>query len=185
LNTIFWLVFLFLLARSIWRLMERAGGKGRFDGPLGGPPPGMGRPVPESEEKPKLKIPEYLTRRSEEPPGYEQPDELSVMRRDWEEEPLAEYSEPVVLAEEMAAPPVKGQPSGLCPEGPVAGAEVKAPCGMEGEKGGPARKRCERSDQEGPFSDMVCPGQVVKGMVWSQILGPRGGLRPKKRWNCL
>lgn len=160
--------------------MERAGDKGRFDGPLGGPPAGMRRPGPESEEKPKLKIPEYLTRRSEEPPGYEQPDELSVMRRDREEEPLAEYSEPAVLTREMAEPPVKGQPSGLYPEGPAARAETKASYGMEGHKESPARKRRQRSDREDPFSDMLGPGQVVKGMVWSQILGPRGGLRSKR-----
>ncbi|OPY57414.1 MAG: hypothetical protein A4E55_01681 [Pelotomaculum sp. PtaU1.Bin035] len=31
------------------------------------------------------------------------------------------------------------------------------------------------------FDGIVCPGQFFKGMVWSQILGARGGLQAKKR----
>ena len=153
--------------------MERAGAKGKFDGPLGGPPPGVGRPIPGSEEKPKLKIPEYLTRRSEDQPG-----QLSAKRKD--REAVAECREPVVLAGDMAEPCLKGRPAGMRPEGSLEGAAVKAPCGMEGKKGNPARKRRERSGQEDPFSDLLCPGQVVKGMAWAQILGPRGGLHPKR-----
>lgn len=176
-NTIFWLVFLFILARSIWRLIERIGANGKFEGPLGGlPPTGMGRPMPGSEERPRLNIPEYLTRRSEEKPA----EELPAGRNGCEAEPLDKYSEPVVLAGEMSEPYLKGQPHGVCPEGPLAVTEAKAPCGMEGKKEGPARKRRERSYQEDPFSDMLCPDQVVKGMAWSIILGPRGGLRAKR-----
>ena len=166
-NTIFWLIFLFLLARSIWRLMERAGAKGKFDGPLGGPQTGMGRPIPDSEEKPKLKIPEYLTRRSEEQPG-----ELSAKRKDRVTEPVEECRD--------AEPSMKGRPPILRSEGSLEDAVVKAPCRMEGKKGNPAQKRRESCDQEDPFGDLLCPGQVVKGMAWAQILGPRGGLHPKR-----
>lgn len=135
--------------------------------------------MPESEDKPKLKIPEYLTRRSEEQPGYEQPGELSAKIEDREAEPVKEYHEPVVLAGDMTEPSFRAQPAWLCPEASV-GAAVKAPCGMDGEKGSPARKRRAQSGQENPFSDMLSPGQVVKGMAWSQILGPRGGLRHRR-----
>ncbi|MDD4238113.1 MAG: hypothetical protein PHT62_06110 [Desulfotomaculaceae bacterium] len=174
-NTIFWLVFLFILARSIWRLMERAGDKDKFEGPLGSPPPNMGRPIPGSEEQPKLKIPEYLTRRSEQQPSYEQPGELSAQRKDWEA--VGEYRDPAILAGDMTEPCLKGKPAGLCPEGSLKGAAVEAECGMTGKKESPAR---ERRGQEDLFSDMLCPGQVVKGMAWAQILGPRGGLHSKR-----
>jgi len=32
------------------------------------------------------------------------------------------------------------------------------------------------------YDGMVCPGEFFKGMVWSQILGSRGGLQAKKRF---
>lgn len=31
-----------------------------------------------------------------------------------------------------------------------------------------------------PFDGIVCPGEFIKGFIWSQILGPRGGLQAKK-----
>jgi hypothetical protein len=74
------------------------------------------RPIPGSEEKPKLKIPEYLTWRSEEQPG-----ELSAKRKDRGAEPVEECREPIVLAGDMAEPCLKGRPTGLCPEGSLEG----------------------------------------------------------------
>lgn len=154
--------------------MGRTGPRGKFDGPLGGPSPGMGMPIPGSEEKPKLKIPEYLTRRNEDQSGE------SAKIKNVDEVVLKEYREPVVAAGKMAKPCLKEQSSGLCPGGPLDGAGVKVPCAGEGKRENPARMRRGRSDLEDPFSDMLCPAQVLRGMAWSMILGPRGGLHPKR-----
>ncbi|OPX81921.1 MAG: hypothetical protein A4E52_02128 [Pelotomaculum sp. PtaB.Bin013] len=34
-----------------------------------------------------------------------------------------------------------------------------------------------------PFDDLVCAGEFVKGFIWFQILGPRGGMQAKKGLN--
>lgn len=170
-NTIFWLVFLFILARSIRRLMERAGSRGKYEGPAGGFPPDMGRPLPENEEKPQLKIPEYLTRQGEEQPDYDHPGE----KKGWKTGQEEENRETVVLAGKTAEPCFSSDNS----LGYTAG---NAPCSVEEiSREHPARKQYERSKHQDLFRDMLNPDQVLKGMAWSQILGPRGGLRPR-RW---
>lgn len=177
-NTIFWLIFIFIVARSIWRLLERTGNNGKFEGPLGSPPTGMGRPVPGSEEKPKLQIPEYLTRRGEEQPGYEKPGELPINRKG-RAEPAVSYGEPVVTAG-WNDPALQGQHARLCPEFPSEVAAVKISRGKAGEKERLHQKRRKQVCKGKPFSDLLDPDQVLMGMAWSQILGPRGGLRPKR-----
>lgn len=173
LSSIFWLVFLFIVARSIWRFLERAGANGKFEGPLGSPPAEIERPVPGSEEKPRLQIPEYLTRRSEEQPG-----ELHD-RKYGRTEPIEEYSETVVLTGEPAQPGMNGRHGRLRPDVPLEVAAVKTTGDIKGRKK-IGQKRSEGLKQEDMFSDLLSPDQVVKGMAWAQILGHRGGLRPKR-----
>jgi tRNA(Ser,Leu) C12 N-acetylase TAN1 len=131
----------------------------------------MGRPIPGNEEKPKLKIPEYLTRRSEEQSSE------SIQMKDMEEEPVEEYRKPVILKGETVESCLKEQPASLFHEVSLEGAAVKVTCNMEGKK---VRKRHKQCDPEDTFSDMLSPSQVVRGMAWSMILGPRGGLHPKR-----
>jgi len=45
------------------------------------------------------------------------------------------------------------------------------------------REHQGRPDQSEPFDGIIRPGEFVKGFVWSQILGPRGGLQAKKHYN--
>lgn len=170
-NTIFWLIFLFILARRIWRFLERAGSNGKFEGPLGSPPTGMDGPGPGSEGKPKLQIPEYLTRQSE------QPVELTTGRKD-RAEPAMDYVEPVVLAGDLNEPRFKRKPERPDFEDSLVVVGGTALGAIQEKKRSTVQKRDSLIQQEDLFSDMLHPEQVVKGIAWSQILGPRGGRKP-------
>lgn len=50
------------------------------------------------------------------------------------------------------------------------------------EKAAPSPERCRRGDEPMPVAGMVFPGELLKGMVWLQILDSRGGLQAKKRY---
>jgi|GEM_PF-1298362 len=166
----FWLlIFMVIVFRVLRLLSERYGNGGKFEGPWGGPFPGGERPwkrAPndeKNESRPKLNIPEYLTRRSGEPaageiaPGGEKPqpavlEDVTVVIK-----PAAvEKKEPLPLEEHLA------------------GKAVLPGCPRD-EQGGAAPREHRRRAGAGPLDGLVCPGEMIKGVVWSEILGPRGG----------
>lgn len=151
--------------------------KRRADGPATGAtsPAGEERATTPSgdgrEDRPQLNIPEYLKRRSP-APGAE--------------------------AGAAGEGPKRRLPAGNCPpdaektvgetrppttrvreELPTAAIDP-AGCPREAQGDPALRLRRRRRTQGGLLDDMICPEEVIKGLVWSQILGPRGGLQAKR-----
>lgn len=171
-----WLLFMMIIVvRMILHLSERSRAQGKFDGPWGGPPSGQ-KDLPqkrapkgeESEFKPKLNIPEYLTRRNGDPAAGD-----AVSKK--QEEPWSDV--------EAGAAVIGKIDRGKKPEErlmEVGDTAVLSQCSREDQKEAAHRERNRRCGEVDLFDDMFCPGEVIKGVVWSQILGPRGGLHAKR-----
>jgi len=165
-NTIFWLVVLFIVGRSIWRYLEQAGAKDE-DNVEKGRLPGSSGPIPDNSKKNKLNIPEYLTKREEET-GYQTPGGLGNANAYWEAEQLAAaygqelYTESTPLDYQMQQSPEQVADSVEVPA-------REATCKQKKSVGG-----------EDLFDDLITSKQIIKGMIWSQILGPRGGLHRRR-----
>lgn len=175
-----WLLLLVIVIfRSIWRLMERSRAQGGFDGPWGGPPSGGKEDLPwkrapkgeEREHRPKLNIPEYLTRRSGDPAAGDAASKEKVKPR-----PAVEESVTVIEKTDAGKKPEK-----RLREGPLEDTAALPGCLREDQGELAPRERHRRRGDESLPGDIICPEEVIKGIVWSQILGPRGGLRAKRR----
>ncbi len=186
------LIIMMIVFRFIQRLGERP--NGTSDEPLGGPSPGHEelpfKSAPQGEEseyRPKLNIPEYLTRRSDEPGAGD------VASARGEEPPVAEG---VVIAVEKPATVDKQkmrlkeyQDYTMNIERPVdvyregARKELMAYADCAGEASDVVRREDARKGPAGPgpLDGMICPGELIKGILWSEILGSRGGLQVKRR----
>lgn len=190
------LIFLAIIFRSIWRIIQRGGQQGRTGEPWEYPPrrreiPGRGRPGPVNQDRPKLNIPEYLKRRDggtagggdapvavekPQPPAREIPVPVAT-------EPLPPARETVFTRERPAAEERPEQPGREeytpvlafteCPvEAMPPGADKEATC-----RKGPGHRR----RRFGPLEGAICPEELYKGIVWSQVLGSRGGLQAQRR----
>ncbi|MCL6638489.1 MAG: hypothetical protein K6T80_02245 [Firmicutes bacterium] len=165
-----WLIFvLFLIVRAIWRIIENSRGRGRDvsgDLPREELPP-AGRLPARTGERRKPDLPGYLTRRSGSP-GAETsagPGQGAGPHPDGEPRPPGGTVPEVQPADAVERHPL---PETACPERP------------REHRGGPGQPRARRRDR----GNALCPEDVLNGIVWSQILGPRGGLQAQKRQNA-
>jgi len=176
-----WLIFMvFVIGRTVWRLWARARGRGGPEGTGGYPYP---CPTPEDlpagnepgaePEQPhrKLNIPEYLTRRSD--------DVAAVTPVPPREKPAAGVEGGLDAAAQPGrdVQPLQPAPREYSSSEPAAVPGSTRAAGAAHVRREP-RRRC---DQAETANDLICPGEYLKGMAWSQILGPRGGLRTRKR----
>lgn len=174
-----WLLFLMIIVfRMLWRLAERSRTQGGFDGSWGGPSSGQGElprksspKVEEREYKPKLNIPEYLTRRSGDPAAG------SKVSKE-PEKPRSDVEGGAAMAEK---PGKKEKPGKRRREDHLEDTAVLSQCSKEDQKEAAHRERNRHRGEVDLPEDMICPGEVMKGIIWSQILGPRGGLRANRR----
>ncbi|MGI6490837.1 MAG: hypothetical protein GX949_07150 [Peptococcaceae bacterium] len=166
-DTIFWLVVLFIVGRSFWRYLEQVGAKDENDGEKAGRLPDSSRPLPDNSNKTKLNIPEYLTK-GEEETVYQMPGGAGDANSYWEAEQLAASYGQDLYAE-----------SGSW-DYPAQQSTVQIADKVEAPAQETARKQEKAVGGEELFDDLITSGQVIKGMVWSQILGSRGGLRHRR-----
>ena len=175
-----WLIFMaFVIARLVWRLWARIrdrGGKGTGGYPYPFPTPedlpaGNEPGAEPGQRGRKLNIPEYLTRRS---------DDVTTVTP----VPPQEKSTPVVEGGlHTASQPARDiQPLQPATRECTSRAPVALPESTR-EEGDThvCREPRRRRDQAGAADELICPGEYMKGVAWSQILGPRGGLRAQKR----
>ncbi|MBP7331402.1 MAG: hypothetical protein BWY65_01556 [Firmicutes bacterium ADurb.Bin373] len=62
------------------------------------------------------------------------------------------------------------------------GSRQEGPAGERRQSTGPSRELNRRRSGEELFEDGLGRQEVIKGMVWSQILGPRGGIQASRRF---
>lgn len=174
-----WLLFMMIIVfRVIWRLSERSRAQGKFDGPWGGPPSGQ-KDLPrnrapkgeENEYRPKLNIPEYLTRRSSDPVAGD-----AVSKGEGKLRPTVEDGTAAIVKTDWGKTSEK-----RLSEDHLGDTAVLSQCSREDQQEAAHRERNRHRGEVDQFDDMICPGEVIKGVVWSQILGPRGGLHAKRR----
>ncbi|MCL6634754.1 MAG: hypothetical protein K6T29_03165 [Peptococcaceae bacterium] len=167
-----WIIVIFVVVfKMLWRLVERFRDPGGLDGPWGGPLPGRDgfprRRDPAGEQgasRPKLNIPEYLTRRSGSPAAGETAPEPAV------------EGAVKVAAKHTAAKEAGRGFGGECRAEPAV--LPGCPRGELGED--TPRQHAGRHRKAGLFNGEVGPGCLLEGVVWSEILGPRGGLRARR-----
>lgn len=145
-----WLIIMVvIILRSVGRLMERSGYRGKIEIPRKELPYGEDDLFLEStpagepgESKPELGLPEYPAGRGS----------------------LAVVSNVSRYEGRQEGPPVRIRP----------------------ERGGNIDTRREHDGRCGAaelFDGGISQQEFIKGMVWSQILGPRGGIQASKRFN--
>mgnify|MGYP006902024798 CR=1 FL=1 len=168
-KTLWIIIFLVILLRSIWRRMERTGPAGRYEEPVGtvdsDPLEQPPEHLPGERGRRKLNLPDYITGRRSEPvtSGGE-----GVI-----------FSGPAKATVEERRPPAgegPGRKSGEVPESRHLTENLHLqPLAVTSRKS--YRQRAEEY-----FSDFSAgPEQVLKGLVWAEILGPRGGRQMKRR----
>lgn len=162
-----WAIFILaVILKSVWRLVERARAQGNYGDARAGLP----------------------SRQGDQPWGGAAKGEAA--RRG---SPPADAPAPV-LEEKLRSARMDGAPTGAEPgwerqleksfrEGRLRENEgaAAAACPGEDQAGTAARRRQKRHGDADMFDDLICPGEMIRGVVWSEILGPRGGLRAKKR----
>lgn len=171
-----WLLFMVIIIfRMIWR---RSRAQGKFDGSWGSQSPGQKdlpwKRSPKGEERdfrPKLNLPEYLTRRSD---GTATGDADS--KEEGKPRPAVEDGATGVGKQDW-----KKKPEKTLREERSGDTAVLPRCSLEDQKEAAPRERHGWQGDSDLFDDVICPGEVIKGIVWSQILGPRGGHRAKRR----
>lgn len=174
-----WLLFMIIIVfRMIWRLAERSRAQGKLDGPWGGPSSGQGdlpwKRAPKGEEReyrPQLNIPEYLTRRGGDTTAGD-----TASKEKEKPRPAIEDGTAVIEKTDRGKKPEKCLREDL-----LGDTAVLSQCSREDQKEAAPRERNRHRGEADLFDDMICPGEVMKGIIWSQILGPRGGLRAKRR----
>lgn len=171
-KTIWIIILLVILVRSIWRRMERTGAPDRYEEPAGTTPSDLEEPplesVPEDGGRRKLNLPDYITGRGSGPVAPVEEDETpAVAERAAMSRPPVEAERPGSLARELRLEVEDCLP---LPENLPNQTRVCTP-----------RERRKRRGGGDYFIDISGPGQVLKGVVWAEILGPRGGIQAKRR----
>ena len=171
-KTIWIIILLVILVRSIWRRMERTGTPGQYEEPAGTAPSDLEEPplesVPGDGGRRKLNLPDYITGRGGGPVAPVEEGEpqavaegAAIARRSVEAE------QPGSLARELR---IEAEDCLPLPENLPEQTRVCAP-----------RERRKRHGGGDYFINISGPGQVLKGVVWAEILGPRGGIQAKRR----
>lgn len=163
LKTIWMIILLVILVSSIWRRMERAGWGTAYREPKETLPE-----VTYGEGGRKLNLPGYITGRDSEPVVPERKDEPGVRR-----ERIAAARRPLETEQPgWEAGEINLElPGRLPPTGNLPGQAL----------GVVPRERCKERTGKNCFTDIQGPGQVLQGIVWSEILGPRGGIWVKRK----
>lgn len=169
------LLLLIVIIRSIWRMMERAGQAGRSGEPWEYPGGGRGgatRPVPkdkEEEYRTPLNIPEYLKRRSDgtsgtsETPGEADAHLPSRVATTSSSRDAVEGRAPEQIMREYA-------PSAAYVDNTPGDAKADESRGIQ-----------EQQQRENPLEGILNPSELMRGIIWSQVLGTRGGRRAQRR----
>lgn len=156
-------------------MMERAGQAGRPGEPWGYPRGGRDgttRPVPEDKEeeyRTPLNIPEYLKRPSGVTSGAagipgEADDHLP--------------SRAATASSSRGALDVRAPELILREYAPSAACVVNTPGDVKVDE---SRRIQEQQQKENPLDGVLSPSELMRGIIWSQVLGPRGGRRAQRR----
>ncbi len=172
-KTIWIIIFLVVLLRSIWRRMERTGSAGRYEEPVGTAAPDPVELPPEHEPgergRRKLNLPDYITGRGS---GSDASGGEGAPR-----------SVPEKAAAGRLSLEVEGRPGRKAREVNIALPDRRSlPENLPGQTFAAAPRRSRRQRAEEYFIDFSDgPEQVLKGIVWAEILGPRGGRQMQRR----
>ncbi|MHB8985757.1 MAG: hypothetical protein ACYC38_07435 [Eubacteriales bacterium] len=159
-----WTIFILaVIAKSVWQAIERAKAQGKTDGiPVN---------LPTWQGEPRRSAAKGAAAQKDGPPAV-------VPAPGGEENSLC--------------PRVNGAPAGAEPgwvrqsekplrEGKPTETAAAAACQGEEQAGAGARRYQQRRGSMDVFDGLVCPGEMLRGVVWSEILGSRGGLQAKGR----
>lgn len=157
-----WAFFILaVIAKSVWQAIERAKARGETDGiPVN---------LPTWRREPRRGTAKGAAAEKDGPPaGVPAP----------------------AVEENSLCPRVNGAPAGAepgwvrQPEKPLREGkppETAAAAACQGEERAGARRSRQRRGNMDVFDGLVCPGEIIRGVVWSEILGSRGGLQAKGR----
>ena len=168
-KTLWLIIFLYILLRSIWRLMGRTGPAGRYEDPVGtADPDPLELPpehVPGERGRRRLNLPDYITGRSS--------------------EPVASGGEGVILTEPVKASVREQRPLEGEGQGRKSGEMPESRC-LTGDLPPQSlavntRKSRRQRAAEHIIGFSAGPEQVLMGIVWAEILGPRVGRQLKRR----
>lgn len=167
------LIILIIAFRIIQRLAERSRTGDRFGDLRNRPQAGRAKLHfrRTTDGQYRLKLPEYWTgRRGKPAAGYD----VSAGKDLW---PVTGGAASTVEKQRRIMERVAGNMTEEFPEScPLLEAE-----GAKGHEAG-SGKRYGRNDRD-LLEDMICPDGLVRGVIWSEILGPRRGLS-RRRGSC-